>query len=99
MLLMYDRSLTETGFTANQLAIYKGETGKLTYVTGLPSADLISGFGNTPYVENGYAYMAVTTTEGYPSIYKIDPVGAVATRGVSIEATQISGVGKLQPQN
>ena len=52
---MYDRPLTETGFTANQLAIYKGETGKLTYVTGLPSADLISGFGNTPYVENGYA--------------------------------------------
>ena len=85
---MYDRPLTETGFTANQLAIYKGETGKLTYVTGLPSADLISGFGNTPYVENGYAY-----------IYKIDPVGAVATKGVSIEATQISGVGKLQPQN
>ena len=38
--------------------------------------------------------MAVTTTEGYPSIYKIDPVGAVATKGVSIEATQISGVGK-----
>ena len=99
LLLMYDRPLTETGFTANQLAIYKGETGKLTYVTGLPSADLISGFGNTPYVENGYAYMAVTTTEGYPSIYKIDPVGAVATKGVSIEATQISGVGKLQPQN
>ena len=87
LLLMYDRPLTETGFTANQLAIYKGETGKLTYVTGLPSADLISGFGNTPYVENGYAYMAVTTTEGYPSIYKIDPVGAVATKGVSIEAT------------
>jgi len=28
---MYDRPLTETGFTANQLAIYKGETGKLTY--------------------------------------------------------------------
>ncbi len=53
LLLMYDRSLTETGFTANQLAIYKGETGKLTYVTGLPSADLNSGFGNTPYVENG----------------------------------------------
>ena len=41
------------------------------------------------YKRQGYAYMAVTTTEGYPSIYKIDPVGAVATKGVSIEATQI----------
>ena len=39
------------------------------------------------------------TRFGYPSIYKIDLVGAVATKGVSIEATQISGVGKLQPQN
>lgn len=97
LLLMYDRPLTEAGFTANQLAVYKGETGKLTYVTGLPSTNLISGFGNTLYAENGYAYMAVTTTEGNPSIYKIDPVGAVATKGVSIEATQISGVGKLQP--
>lgn len=29
LLLMYDRPLTETGFTANQLAIYKGETGNL----------------------------------------------------------------------
>ena len=99
LLLMYDRSLTETGFTANQLAIYKGETGKLTYVTGLPSADLILRLWQYSVCGEWICYMAVTTTEGYPSIYKIDPVGAVATKGVSIEATQISGVGKLQPQN
>lgn len=34
LLLMYDRPLDEEDFTANQLAIYKGETGKLTYVEG-----------------------------------------------------------------
>ena len=44
LLLMYDRPLTETGFEAKELAVFKAESKKLTYVTGLPSADLISGF-------------------------------------------------------
>ena len=62
LLLMYDRPLTETGFEAKELAVFKAGSKKLTYVTGLPSADLISGFGNTPYTENGYAYMAGRNT-------------------------------------
>ncbi len=96
LLLMYDRPLTETGYTANQLAIFKGSTGELRNVTGLP-AD-ITGFGNTPYVEGGNAYMAVTVAAG-PSIYKIDPVTATATQGVSADTQQISGVGKLKVIN
>lgn len=96
---MYDRPLTETGFEAKELAVFKAESKKLTYVTGLPSADLISGFGNTLYAENGYAYMAVTTTDGYPAVYKIDPSSATATKGVAVEATQITGIGKLSPLN
>lgn len=99
LLLMYDRPLTETGFEAKELAVFKAESKKLTYVTGLPSADLISGFGNTPYTENGYAYMAVTTTDGHPAVYKIDPSSATATKGVTVEATQITGIGKLSPLN
>ena len=99
LLLMYDRPLTETGFEAKELAVFKAESKKLTYVTGLPSADLISGFGNTPYTENSYAYMAVTTTDGHPAVYKIDPSSATATKGVTVEATQITGIGKLSPLN
>ena len=95
LMLMYDRPLTETGFTANQLAIFKASTKKLTYVTGLPSTDLISGYGNAPYSDNGVAYMAVTTTEGYPAIYKIDPATAQATKGLIVEGEQINGIGKL----
>ena len=95
MLLMYDRPFSQTGYTANQLAIFKAGTQKLTYVTGLPSTDLISGYGNAPYADNGFAYMPVSTTEGHPVVYKIDPVTAQATKGVTVEATQISGVGKL----
>ena len=97
MLLMYDRPLTETGYVANQLAIFKAGDKKLTYVTGLPSTDQISGFGNQPYVEKGNAYVTVTFNEGggNPAIYKIDPATASATKGLTIEATQVIGVGKL----
>lgn len=98
LLAMYDRPLSETGFVANQLAIYKGETGVLTYVDGLPSPDLISGFGNEPYAENGVAYIAVSTTDGHPAVYRIDPLTATATKGISVEATQISAVGRLKAQ-
>ena len=97
ILLMYDRPLTETGYVANQLAIFKAGDKKLTYVTGLPSTDQISGFSNEPYVEKGNAYVTVTFNEGggNPAIYKIDPATATATKGLTIEATQVSGVGKL----
>ena len=61
---MYDRPFSETGYTANQLAVFKAGAEKLTYVSGLPSTDIISGFGNTIHVENGKAYIAVTTTDG-----------------------------------
>lgn len=99
LMLMYDRPLTETGFVANQLAVFDASTGKLTAVEGLPSAELISGFGYAPYCENGYAYIAVTITEGYPAIYKIDPATAAAKRGVEIQVTQITGVGRLNTIN
>ena len=98
LLLMYDRPFSETGYTANQLAVFKAGAEKLTYVSGLPSTDIISGFGNTIHVENGKAYIAVTTTDGNPAIYKIDPVNASATKGVTVKATQITGIGKLTAQ-
>lgn len=93
LMLMYDRPFSETGYTANQLAVFKAEDKKLTYITGMPSD--ISGFGNTPYMENGKAYIAVTTSSGYPAIYNIDPATCIATKGLTVEATQLSGVGKL----
>lgn len=96
LMLMYDRPLTETGFVATELAVYKGEDKKLTYISGIPSANVISGFGNTVYTENGKAYIAVTTTDGnQPALYEINPKTATATRGLTVEAEQISSVGRL----
>lgn len=51
---------------------------------------------NTPYTENGFTYITVTTTTGHPAIYKIDPTNATATMGIAVEATQVSGVGRLK---
>lgn len=97
LMLMYDRPLTESGFTANQLAVFKGETGQLTYIDGMPESEKISSFGNAIYNENGKVYVTVTTTDGYPAIYVIDPTTATASKGVTVEATQINGVGLLLP--
>ncbi len=99
LMLMYDRPLSNIGFTANQMAIYNGTTGKLTYVSGLPQAETITGFGNTPYTENDTTYIAVTTTHGNPAIYKINPSTANATIGTIITATQVNAVGKLKNLN
>lgn len=99
MLLMYDEPFTlgTSAPTANKLAIYKGESSKLTYITGLPSSENISAFGNAPYFENGKAYIAVTTTtNSHPAIYEIDITSATAKKGLTIEAKSIAGVGKLK---
>lgn len=99
LLLMYDRPLTETGFTASELAVFNGETKTLTYVTGMPDASVISGFGKMPYTEDGIAYITITTTDGnQPAVYGIDPTTATASKGLTVDSEQISGVGKLTYQ-
>ena len=52
LMLMYDMPLAPaTTMTASRLAIFDVESASLTYVEGLPSAERISGFGNSPYSE------------------------------------------------
>ena len=68
------------------------DTQRLTMVSGLPT---ISDFGKMPYVADGYIYMPVVTSEGYPAIYRIDTATATATRGIEIEVLSSTAVGKL----
>ena len=98
LMLMYDMPLAPaTTMTASRLAIFDVESASLTYVEGLPSAERISGFGTTPYSEDGKCYIAVTLTDDHPAIYAIDAATAVATKGLTVEATQIGGIGRLSP--
>ena len=100
LMLMYDMPI-EPGvtLTASRLAIFDVESATLSYVEGLPSAERISGFGNAPYSEDGKCYIAVTLTDDYPAIYAIDTTTAVATKGLTVEATQVRGIGRLNPIN
>ena len=98
LMLMYDMPLAPaTPMTASRLAIFDVESASLTYVEGLPSAERISGFGTAPYSEDGKCYIAVTLTDDHPAIYAIDAATAVATKGLTVEATQIGGIGRLSP--
>lgn len=101
LLTMYDVPFGEgfnaTTTPASRMAVFKGETGKLTYVTGLPSPDKISGFANTPYSDDGKVHVAVTTNDGaHPAVYSIDPVTAQAVKGLTVEAETITAIGKLE---
>lgn len=79
----------------SELAIFKGETGEVIPVTGLP-ADL-AGFGGEPFGENGKVYIAVTVTGGgYPAFYCIDAKTGVAIKGLTVEADGLTTAGKLK---
>ncbi len=89
LLLMYDRPLTESGFSATELAIFDAASKKLTFVKGLPSN--LSSFGKTALSFAGNVYISVNVTDGYPAIFRIDPATAQATKGITVEATEITG--------
>lgn len=98
LLLMYNKAFPagSSELKANALAVYDTEARTLRQVAGLPST--LSSIGKTPYMENGKAYVPVSTSDGYPAIYCVDPATAVATKGLTVEATSLDGVGKLQKQ-
>ena len=94
---MYDAPFALGGKALNalSLAVFDVVNATFEYITGLP--ETLSAFGKAPYIENGFAYMPVTTTDGYPAIYKIDPESATATKGAVVEVSSLDGVGKLLP--
>lgn len=94
LLLAYDKEITASDKTANRLKIFDTSgDGTLRSVSGLPSD--VTGFGSTPYFEDGYAYVIVTVSDGYPAVYKIDMASGIASKGLTIVATQAAAVGKL----
>lgn len=93
-----DGMMQGTNADVNELAIFKGNDQTIIPVTGFP-ADL-AGFGGEPYGEGNAAYVGVTVTGGdKPAYYKIDLTTGSATKGISVDADALSGLGVLEIQN
>ena len=104
LLLMYDKPFDSDfdarTYVATELAIFNADNGELTYVSGMPAREHITGFSNTPYFENGTVYIGTTTNDGNnPAVYAIDIATANAKKGIVVESTSISAMGKLKPIN
>ena len=91
---MYDRPFSETGYTANQLAVFKAGAEKLTYVSGLlqPISFPVS---ETRYMLKTASLHRCNDNRWKSSHLQDRPANASATKGVTVEATQITGIGKL----
>ena len=94
LMVMYDKPFTESGYAANDLAIFNADAKKVTYVTGLPSD--IASFGKNVFVQNGYVYIPISVTDGYPAIYRIDPSTGKAEKGLTVIADEINGFGYMK---
>lgn len=95
LLQMYDAPFSAETYTANQFAIFKASTKKLTYVDGLPAKELISDLGATPYFDDGKAYVSVLAKDAQPVVYAIDAKTARATEGVVVTSDKVVAIGKL----
>lgn len=84
-----------TSAPTNELVIFKASEQRLISITGLPSN--IASFGTYPYLENKHFYIPVLTTEdgAKPAFYKINPETGVAVKGLTVEADEITTVGKI----
>ena len=102
LMRMYDEAGNFSS-TILSLGIFDGNTGDFTKVTGLPGldefvvGDASGDIGRFVYVEDGKAYVTVTTADGnQPAVYIIDSETAQATKGITVVADGgISAIGKL----
>ena len=101
LLQMYNTSDLSSSGARTRLAVFKGgDNPTFAFVDGMPSDDVISSIGTTPYAENGVAWIPVVTSDGQqPALYRIDAATATATRGLEVEASSVSAVGRLKAAN
>jgi hypothetical protein len=97
LMLMHDVPMSQVNLSqtvATKLAIFDASTKKLTYVTGLPSD--ISSVGSNILAKNGVVYIPINETDQYPAFYRIDPSTAIAKKGLTVNATSITGIGYME---
>lgn len=86
-----------TSAPKNELVIFHASEKKLIPITGLPDMSTVASFGDTPYIEDGYFYMTLLTTEdgAKPAFYKVNTQTGAAVKGLVVEADDVSTVGKV----
>ncbi|WDF70719.1 DUF4374 domain-containing protein [Sphingobacterium oryzagri] len=63
----------------------------LSASAGFPALGTISSVGD-PLIENGKAYIPITTTSEHPTVYVLDPATSQVQKGLVIEATDVNAL-------
>ncbi|WPP49740.1 DUF4374 domain-containing protein [Catalinimonas niigatensis] len=95
MLVMLSDVEEKAAYTVgNRFAIADVYTQTITWVDGAPDPATITNVTRTNLVENGTAYVGITTQEG-SYVYEFDASTATATQGIEVEGGQITAINKL----
>lgn len=78
----------------NDIAILNAVTKTFQWVKGLPDFNANPTFG-LAIAEDGKLYIPVTETGKNPAIYIIDAASGTASKGLEVEASEITAIGKL----
>lgn len=79
----------------NDLALVNVVTKSFEWIKGLPDFNFYPKFG-TPIAENGKLYIPIKEINKNPTIYIIDAASGKVTKGLEVNAEQVSGIGKLK---
>lgn len=96
LLEFYNELEATTNTAAYQYGIVNTDSQTFNWVTGLPSIETIASTPGWPFSADEKVYIPITTTDANPFVYVIDPVTAIATKGIEIQsATDVGGLAKL----
>lgn len=99
LLEIYNEKTINTMTAGHQFAIIDMESQTFTWISGIPTKNLItsgSETGGVPMYADGTIYLPITQFGQDASIYLVNPNTGVATKGITIKgATEIRTIGKL----
>lgn len=99
LLEIYNEKNISTMTAGHQFAIVDMESKKFTWLSGIPTKNLITSgteTGGVPMYADGILYLPITQFGQDAAIYQVNPETGVATKGISIKGvTEIRTLGKL----
>lgn len=99
LLEIYNEKNINTMTVGHQFAIVDMASKKFTWLSGIPTKNLITSgteTGGVPMYADGILYLPITQFGQDATIYQVNPETGVATKGISIKGvTEIRTLGKL----